>query len=92
MILEASSQLKRVTNESNSVILNDLRSLVRNQVEQLRAQTANDVMTAPQATVMLKLAQTYKLMNDETKSEQRNYDFTAMTEEELKKLAGPGAE
>lgn len=87
-VFRAKVVMQKVTSQANSAILNDLRSIVRNQVDLLRQSAGSEAMSEAQANVLMKLAKTYQLMNNETEKEQKNYDYSALSDEELGKIAG----
>lgn len=81
---EAGSQLRHATSASNAQILTGIRDIVRMQINQLTAASARgETFDGKQASTLLKLAQTFAILDSKTVQEQAKYDMSGESTPEL---------
>lgn len=87
MPCKASVRLMRATSESNAGIIEDIRDAVRNQVARIKATSACEDLTCQQADTLLKLTKVFQIMDTATDKEHAKYNFSTLSEDQLRALA-----
>lgn len=84
---KAKVYLQGITSKQNARTIDDLRTIITNQIGLLRQCSGSDVFTDKRADVLLKLVKAFEIMDKATEKEHAKYDLTQLTDEELKALA-----
>lgn len=74
---EVAQSLRQATALSNAHILTGIRDIIRMQINQLTAASARgETFDSKQSSTLLRLAQTYAILDSSTSKEQNKYDVS----------------